>query len=73
MRAHKVAAEVTVDTDGLQQNGNWRQLPRHGLAELEARAAGNNHAQIATGIRDSFCQYFNGPGAVAWQDAIVGV
>ncbi|KAK3926080.1 Protein ALP1-like [Frankliniella fusca] len=54
-------------------DGNWRD--RHegrGVMRL-ANQGGNHHAASALELRNVLCEYFNGIGAVPWQDRMIGV
>lgn len=44
--------QATDDSSALQDTGNW---------------GSNNHSRHALAIRDEFCRFFNGEGAVPWQ------
>ncbi|KYN17833.1 hypothetical protein ALC57_09871, partial [Trachymyrmex cornetzi] len=50
--------------------GDWRQEPVNGLAQL-CHQGGNRHAIDARLLRDNWTIYFNGPGAVPWQERAV--
>ena len=39
-----------------------------GMRKKQARAVGQIYSQTAADIRNKFCDYFNGPGAVELQD-----
>ena len=66
----------TVDHEQGQQHqmmdGQWRQNPNADLFGLQAINGGARHHH-ATGaqVRDTLRDYFNGPGAVPWQNARV--
>jgi len=62
--------DVEDETTGVVQRGQWRYDPANGMVPL-APQGGNRHGFNAMDLRDSWCDYFNGPGAVAWQDRIV--
>jgi hypothetical protein len=51
-------------------NGNWRNenLPELPIITMQGS---NNHSINASEIRDSFLSFFNGPGAVSWQNAMI--
>lgn len=52
---------------GQLQPGEWRQEGMHAMDGL-LQQGGNRHRQDALSLRDKWCQYFNGIGAVAWQE-----
>lgn len=52
---------------GQIRHGEWRQTASHGMAKFTQQGS-NHHRQNALLIRDEWCQYFNGIGAVEWQE-----
>lgn len=50
------------------RSDKWRQEPANGLVQL---CQGNRHATDACVLRDTWTTYFNGPGAVPWQQRVV--
>lgn len=50
--------------------GEWRQESAASLAQL-CHQGGNHHATDARNLRDRWTAYFNGPGAVPWQEKVV--
>lgn len=69
LRRHKVG-DVVPDSD-FADDGGWRQVQRNGIGNLNANNIGNNYSHAASQTRDAFCAYFNGPGAVGWQNDMV--
>ncbi|XP_076545678.1 uncharacterized protein LOC143305533 [Osmia lignaria lignaria] len=47
-------------------SGHWRQITR-GLTSVHADRFAHNPARHAINIRNEYCEYFNGVGAVPWQ------
>lgn len=58
----------TPDTDGI--DGSWRESTSSGLGELTT--VGRPAAQTAKEVRNTFREYFNGVGAVEWQERMIG-
>lgn len=63
-----------IDTDDANNSsftpGSWREQKSDGLSKLQSlppRRPDNN----AREIRDRYCEYFNGDGAVPWQNEII--
>lgn len=55
--------------DGTITPGSWRSNPENkGLVSITQTIASNNYTRKAAEIRDKFCDYFSGDGAVPWQD-----
>ncbi|RLU25466.1 hypothetical protein DMN91_001622 [Ooceraea biroi] len=50
--------------------GEWREEPANGLVRL-CHQGGNRHATNACVLRDTWTEYFNGPGAVPWQERLI--
>lgn len=50
--------------------GEWRQEPTAGMINL-GNQGGNRHANAALELRDKWCDYFNGVGAVPWQERMI--
>lgn len=55
---------------GYIKPGEWRQEAANSLAQL-CHQGGNHHATDARILRDRWTIYFNGPGAVSWQERVV--
>lgn len=55
-----------VDNGSLSQGG-WRSVGNAGLLPI-IQKFGSNYGNSAKNVRDTFCQYFNTVGQVAWQD-----
>ncbi|XP_071649043.1 uncharacterized protein [Temnothorax longispinosus] len=55
---------------GHMRLGEWRQESANGLAQL-CHQGGNRHATDACVLRNTWSAYFNGPGAVPWQERMV--
>ena len=60
-------SSFTTDTEG--ENGSWRQLANDGMADVAG--VGRPASQEAKVVRDKFMNYFNGVGAVTWQDHMI--
>lgn len=56
-------SELNIDDDTL---GSWRMEPDTCFEDIR-RMGRNNSTVEAINIRDEFCKYFNGEGAVPWQ------
>ena len=54
---------------GLIQPGEWR--AQGGMQSILPTQTGHNYKRNARSIRDDFCPYFNGSGAVPWQNKFV--
>lgn len=54
---------------GQLRPGEWREEASQGITIL-AHQGGNRHANNALNLRDQWCKYFNGVGAVPWQERI---
>jgi len=53
--------------------GDWRdRFEGRGVRRL-ANQGGNHHAASALELRNILCEYFNGIGAVPWQDDMIRV
>lgn len=50
--------------------GVWREEVAHGVVNMVAQG-GNRHGQDSLNLRDQWCKYFNGVGAIPWQNAMV--
>ncbi|KAK3928051.1 Chemotaxis protein CheA [Frankliniella fusca] len=65
-----------VDSEGVYAGrvnmGEWHDGNNAGLARL-VHQGGNRHAESALDLRNRWCEYFNGPGAVPWQDRMMSV
>ena len=70
IRCHKAAIEIMPDSDN-SNDGNWRAYANGGLANIDRLNVGQNATNNAKDIRNRFCEYFNGPGIVEWQDRMV--
>lgn len=46
--------------------GNWRKMDNSALRDL-GNCGTNNSSRAAMNIRNEFCDYFNGEGAIPWQ------
>ena len=66
IRSHRINNDITDANDG-----NWRNREYMGLGEIAAMQHGQNSSNEAKAIRDKFCNYFIGSGAVEWQDRMV--
>lgn len=55
---------------GRFHSGEWRQEPALGIINLN-KQGGNRHANAALQLRDEWCDYFNGVGAVPWQERLL--
>lgn len=55
---------------GNMRFGEWRQEPVNALAPL-CHQGGNRHGNDACTLRNTWTEYFNGPGAVPWQELMV--
>lgn len=51
-------------------NGNWRNDNLPNLPEINIQGS-NNYSVNASEIRDKFMSYFNGSGAVLWQNSMI--
>ena len=61
---HGFADEI--ETTGMLSEGEWRQ-EAHDLFPLQAKSTSNKSSKCAGAIRQSFTDYFVGPGHVDWQ------
>lgn len=52
--------------DGTILNGQWRHITQ-GLPSFRAERSVNNPSKNALQLRNKYCEYFNGEGAVSWQ------
>lgn len=50
--------------------GDWRNESVQGLVRFQNHR-GYRHTNHALGLREMWCEYFNGVGAVPWQDRVV--
>lgn len=57
---------------GVIHRGAWREEGGNGLQDL-ARQGGNRHAASPLQLREDWAEYFNGPGAVPWQERMVSL
>ncbi|KAK3926608.1 Protein ANTAGONIST OF LIKE HETEROCHROMATIN PROTEIN 1 [Frankliniella fusca] len=57
---------------GTVQMGQWRDVTGNGLVNLQHQG-GNRHGRHALALRERWTEYFNGPGAVPWQDRMVSI
>lgn len=55
---------------GRIHRGEHRNMAPQGLLPL-GNQGGNRHADDALTIRERWTYYFNGPGAVSWQDRMI--
>jgi len=62
--------DVEDEVGGHVQEGRWRQEGANGMVNF-VNQGGNRHANAALFLRDRWCEYFNGPGAVPWQNQFV--
>lgn len=69
LQTHK-ASGFTSDSD-MANDGSWRAVSSSGVRDLQCRTTGQNYSLAAADIRNNFCAYFNGPGAVEWQDRMI--
>lgn len=64
---------LTLDNDvnGVILPGSWRNVVENdqGMISLNAQGS-NNYTREAAEIRNKFAEYFNGVGAVEWQDRV---
>lgn len=58
------------EMSGQLRLGEWREKVSQGIVHL-AYQSGNRHANDALNLRDQWCEYFNGVGAMPWQERIV--
>lgn len=61
----------STDTDAYIRDGTWRQLPNGGMRRMGRRQRGNNVASEPKAIQQKFTEFFNGPGAVEWQERMI--
>lgn len=59
------------NTDGTIRRGEWRQEP-HRMLDL-APCNIRNPTRYAKQVRRTYTDYFNGPGAVPWQDRVLEI
>ena len=52
------------------QRGLWRDMTGNGLVNL-SHQGGNRHARRPLELREEWTNYFNGAGAVPWQDKMI--
>jgi len=57
---------------GTIREGDCPEMPCNGVARL-VNQGGNRHRDSALDLRERWCEYFNGPGAVPWQLRLVTV
>lgn len=50
--------------------GDWRNEQVQGLVRFQNQR-GHRHANRSLALREMWCEYFNGVGAVPWQDRVV--
>lgn len=62
--------DVEDEVTGEVRQGEWRMDIAHGIVNW-ANQGGNRHPNDAIGLRDLWCEYFNGEGAVPWQERMV--
>lgn len=67
LRSKNENTNITVDSDN--NLGNWRQFPTEGLRNIPQTPT--RPAADAVQTRDDFKDYFNGPGAVTWQEDMI--
>ena len=62
-----------LDTEDLQNHcvhlGDWRKEPTKNLISLQ-RTNATNSSDLSEEIRERFVEFFNGIGAVPWQNAM---
>jgi len=76
-RADRVSVHTPPDSldqedifTGTVRPGDWRNANPRGIRPL-ANQGGNRHAVTALEQRNKLCEYFNGVGAVPWQEKMV--
>ena len=57
--------------NGSIQVGEWRSQVNEGMRSIVPSQTGHNYKRDAKLIRDDFCTYFNGSGAVSWQEKFI--
>ncbi|KAE8740687.1 hypothetical protein FOCC_FOCC013779 [Frankliniella occidentalis] len=57
---------------GIIHRGGWREEMGNGLQNL-GHQGGNRHAAEPLQLREDWADYFNGPGAVPWQDRMIAI
>jgi len=57
---------------GRIREGDCREVRGTGVVRMENQG-GNRHPMSALNLRERWCEYFNGPGAVPWQLKMVTV
>lgn len=62
--------DVEDEMTGQLRLGEWREEVAQGIVDMVAQG-GNRHRRDALSLRDQFCEYFNGVGAVPWQEKMV--
>ncbi|KMQ86805.1 nuclease harbi1-like protein [Lasius niger] len=71
---HLYTPEGMLDTEdvhnGEMQRGEWRKGPVNGIINFVNQGE-NRHSNAAINLRDEWCAYFNGTGAVSWQDRMI--
>lgn len=68
LRKQNQVSNITADTETAP--GNWREFSMDGLTAINPTAA--RHPQsVAAQVRDEFTIYFNGVGAVPWQERMI--
>lgn len=58
---------------GRVEPGDWRDAHQGTGVRRFAHQGGNRHPTSALELRDALCTYFNGEGAVPWQDKMIRV
>ena len=63
----------TTDTDAYIRDGTWRQLASTGMRRIGRRQRGNNPGTDPKDVQTKFRLFFNGAGAVEWQERMIAL
>ena len=63
----------TTDTDAYIRDGTWRQLANTGMRRIGRRQRGNNPGTDPKDVQTKFRLFFNGAGAVEWQERMIAL
>lgn len=71
---HLYTPEGMLDAEDIHtgeiQAGEWREESVGGNVNF-INQGGNRHSNAVINLRDKWCTYFNGTGAIPWQDRMI--